>query len=57
MKQEIIIYHGSQQIVEVPNAMKLGALVEQVVLLSERSFEHIKFIDYEVADYREYCFK
>ena len=37
--------------------MRLGTLGEQVVLLSERSFEQIKFIDYEVADYREYYFK
>ena len=38
-------------------AMKLGTLGEQVVLLSERSFERIEFIGYEVADYREYYFK
>lgn len=38
-------------------AMRLGTLGEQVVLLSERSFEHIKFISYETADYREYYFK
>ena len=38
-------------------AMQLGTLGEQVVLLSERSFECIEFIGYEVADYREYYFK
>ena len=38
-------------------AMRLGTLGEQVVLLSERSFECIKFIGYETADYREYYFK
>ena len=38
-------------------AMQLGTLGEQVVLLSKRSFERIEFIDYEVADYREYYFK
>ena len=38
-------------------AMKLGTLGEQDVLLSERSFERVKFIGYEVADYREYYFK
>ena len=38
-------------------AMQLGTLGEQVVLLSERSFEQIDFIGYEVADYREYYFK
>lgn len=38
-------------------AMQLGTLGEQVVLLSKRSFTQIEFIEYEVADYREYYFK
>ncbi len=38
-------------------AMQLGDLGEQVVLLSERSFKQIKFIDYEVANYQKYYFK
>lgn len=38
-------------------AMQLGTLGEQVVLLSERSFRQIEFVEYEVADYREYYFK
>lgn len=38
-------------------AMHLGALGEQVVLLSKRSFQQIEFIGYEVADYREYYYK
>ncbi|MBO5035693.1 MAG: DUF3990 domain-containing protein [Clostridia bacterium] len=38
-------------------AMKLGTLGEQVVLLSERSFSQIEFIEYEVADYRKYYYK
>jgi len=38
-------------------AMQLGTLGEQVVLLSERSFAQIEFIEYEVADYREYYYK
>ena len=38
-------------------AMKLGTLGEQVVLLSKKSFEHIKFINYEIADYHEHYFK
>lgn len=38
-------------------AMQLGTLGEQVVLLSERSFQQIKFVEYEIADYREYYFK
>ena len=38
-------------------AMQLGTLGEQTVLLSKRSFEQIEFVEYEVADYREYYFK
>ena len=38
-------------------AMQLGTLGEQVVLLSERSFRQIQFIEYEIADYREYYYK
>lgn len=38
-------------------AMQLGTLGEQVVLLSERSFQEIEFIEYEIADYREYYYK
>ena len=38
-------------------AMQLGTLGEQIVLLSPKAFEQIKFIKFEVADYREYYFK
>lgn len=38
-------------------AMQLGTLGEQVVLLSERAFRQIQFVEYEIADYREYYFK
>lgn len=38
-------------------AMQLGTLGEQVVLLSERAFQQIEFIAYEIADYREYYYK
>ena len=38
-------------------AMQLGALGEQVVLLSKHSFNRIEFINYEVADYRVYYYK
>lgn len=38
-------------------AMQLGTLGEQIVLLSERSFEQIEFVEYENADYRKYYFK
>ena len=42
---------------DLNHAMQLGTLGEQVVLLSERSFSQIKFIEYEVADYRAYYYK
>lgn len=38
-------------------AMQLGTLGEQVVLLSERSFKQIEFVEYKIADYREYYYK
>lgn len=38
-------------------AMQLGKLGEQIVLLSERSFRHIEFIEYEITDYRKYYYK
>ena len=38
-------------------AMQLGTLGEQLVLLSKRSFGHIEFTGYEVADYRDYYYK
>lgn len=38
-------------------AMQLGNLGEQVVLLSQKSFGQIEFVEYEVADYREYYYK
>ena len=38
-------------------AMQLGTLGEQVVLLSKRSFKQIEFVEYEIADYREYYYK
>lgn len=38
-------------------AMQLGTLGEQIVLLSERSFQQIAFMEYEIADYREYYYK
>ncbi len=38
-------------------AMQLGTLGEQVVLLSEKAFGQIEFLEHEVADYREYYYK
>jgi len=37
--------------------MQLGTLGEQVVLLSERAFNQIEFVGYEVTDYRKYYYK
>lgn len=42
---------------DLNHAMQLGSLGEQVVLLSERSFERLAFTGYELADYREYYYK
>ena len=38
-------------------AMQLGTLGEQIALLSKRAFEQIEFLEYEIADYREYYYK
>lgn len=38
-------------------AMQLGNLGEQVVLISPKAFEQIKFIEYENVDYREFYYK
>ncbi len=42
---------------DLNQAMQLGTLGEQVVLLSEKAFRQITFIGYETADYREYYYK
>ena len=42
---------------DLERAMQLGTLGEQIVLLSERSFERIGFVEQEIADYREYYYK
>lgn len=42
---------------DLNRAMQLGTLGEQIVLLSERSFKQIEFVNYEIADYRECYFK
>lgn len=42
---------------DLNTAMRLGALGEQVVLISEKSFRQIVFEGYETADYREYYYK
>ncbi len=35
---------------QLSNAMKLGELGEQIVLMSPKAFEKIKFIEYEISD-------
>lgn len=35
---------------QLSQAMKLGELGEQIVLISPKAFENIKFIEYEIAD-------
>lgn len=42
---------------DLERAMQLGTLGEQFVLISERSFNQIEFIEQETADYIEYYFK
>jgi len=42
---------------DLSKAMQLGTLGEQVVLLSERAFNQIEFVGYEVTDYRKYYYK
>ena len=42
---------------DLNQAMRLGELGEQVVLISEQAFSQIAFKGYETADYREYYYK
>jgi len=42
---------------DLNQAMRLGTLGEQVVLVSEKAFGQIVFEGYETADYREYYYK
>jgi len=42
---------------DLNQAMRLGTLGEQVVLISEKAFCQIVFEGYETADYREYYYK
>lgn len=42
---------------DLNTAMQLGTLGEQIVLLSPKAFELIEFVEYEIADYREYYYK
>ena len=42
---------------DLNEAMQLGKLGEQIVLLTPKAFEQIEFAGYEIADYREYYYK
>lgn len=42
---------------DLNEAMQLGKLGEQIVLLTPKAFEQIEFMEYEIADYREYYYK
>ncbi len=42
---------------DLAHAMRLGDLGEQVTLISERSFEQIRYTGHEIVDYREYYYK
>lgn len=42
---------------KLSEAMRLGKLGEQIVLKSEKAFQQLKFIGYEVADAEEYYIK
>jgi len=42
---------------DLNRAMQLGTLGEQVVLLSKQAFTQLEFVEYEIADYREYYYK
>ena len=42
---------------DLNQAMQLGTLGEQVVLISGKAFRQIMFDGYETADYREYYYK
>lgn len=49
--------NNSIPIRDLERAMKLGTLGEQVVLISEKAFKQIEFVEQEIADYREYYYK
>lgn len=42
---------------QLAKAMNLGNLGMQIVLKSQKAFEKIKYITYEIADYRKYYVK
>lgn len=48
---------GALSLHDLDEAMRLGALGEQVVLISPKAFSQISFEGYEVASYQEYHIK
>lgn len=48
---------GALSLRDLDEAMRLGALGEQVVLISPKAFEQISFEGYEVASYQKYHIK
>jgi hypothetical protein len=48
---------GALSLSDLDEAMRLGALGEQVVLISLKAFKQISFEGYEVANYQEYHIK
>lgn len=42
---------------DLNHAMQLGTLGEQVVLVSEKAFQHIQFEGYDIADYTKYYYR
>lgn len=48
---------GALSLRDLADAMHLGALGEQVVLISPRAFSQIRFTGYEIARYQEYHVK
>lgn len=42
---------------DLNTAMRLGTLGEQIALVSPKAFGQIEFVEYEIADYREYYYK
>lgn len=49
--------NGSISVRQLNNAMHLGKLGEQFVIKSKEAFDRIHFIDYEIADYKEWFLK
>ncbi|MEN6314630.1 MAG: DUF3990 domain-containing protein [Clostridiaceae bacterium] len=48
---------GALSLCDLDEAMRLGALGEQVVLISPKAFKQISFEEYEAASYQEYHIK